>query len=385
MNLGEKGCCGCRACEQKCPKGAIAMVTDREGFLVPRIDSKKCVDCGLCAKVCPLENPVLHPVPENARLIYQNDSSRRLSASSGGAFEAVARAWAGDADFSIFGCAWDGRVARHTEVQSWDSLQKLKKSKYVRSDTGHTFSAVKQRLQEGRRVVFVGTPCQVMGLTNFLGKPHENLLTVDFVCHGTPSPLALEKYIQFAEAQYGKEAERLEFRAKHYSDGSGWSSLGVELCWTDGSRRYLALHECEYMTWFLAGALSCESCYSCPFATTARCADVTLGDFWGVEAVYPELGEKQTDGVSMLLLNSPKARALDGMLMAGDVRYETVALAAVTRTNHQLLDPATRHSRRGKAYKDLRRHGFGTMDKWLTYGPPLLRLKMRVYRLLKGK
>jgi hypothetical protein len=112
---------------------------------------------------------------------------------------------------------------------------------------------------------------------------------------------------------------------------------------------------------------------------------VTLGDFWGVEAVYPELGEKQTDGVSMLLLNSPKARALDGMLMAGDVRYETVALAAVTRTNHQLLDPATRHSRRGKAYKDLRRHGFGTMDKWLTYGPPLLRLKMRVYRLLKGK
>lgn len=383
MKLGIKGCCGCRACEQKCPKGAITMVTDREGFLVPRVDSKKCVDCGLCAKVCPLEKPVLHPVPADARLVYQSDSQRRMSASSGGAFETVARAWVGNGPFSIFGCAWEGRVARHIEVKDWNDLDRLKKSKYVRSDTGHTFQAVKQRLAEGRRVVFVGTPCQVMGLTNFLGKPQENLLTVDFVCHGTPSPLALEKYIQSKEHSRGKKARRMEFRAKRYSEKSGWSSLGVEFIWEDDSREYLALHECEYMTWFLSGALSGECCYSCPFASTARCADVTLGDFWGVEKLYPELGEKQTDGVSMLLLNSPKAKALDGMLTMADARYEPVELEAVTRTNHQLVGAAQRHPQRSRFYRYLRRSEFATTVKWLTYGTPPQRLLRRLGRMIK--
>ena len=383
MKLGIKGCCGCRACEQKCPKGAITMVTDREGFLVPRVDSQKCVDCGLCAKVCPLEKPVFHPVPADARLLYQNDSQRRMSASSGGAFETVARAWVGEADFSIFGCAWEGRVARHSEVTDWAELDRLKKSKYVRSDTGHTFQAVKQRLQEGRRVVFVGTPCQVMGLTNFLGKPQENLLTVDFVCHGTPSPLALEMYLQAEEKKYGKQAEGIGFRAKHYSVEGGWASLGVELRWTDGSRQYLPYYDSEYMNWFLAGAMSCESCYSCPFATTARCADVTLGDFWGVEKLYPELGEKQTDGVSMLLLNSPKAKALDGMLTMADARYEPVELEAVTRTNHQLVGAAQRHPQRSRFYRYLRRSEFATTVKWLTYGTPPQRLLRRLGRMIK--
>lgn len=383
MKLGINGCCGCGACEQKCPKGAIAMVADREGFPVPRIDGKKCVGCGLCAKVCPLEKPVLHPAPEDARLVYQTDSRRRLTASSGGAFETVARAWVGNAPFSIFGCAWEGRVARHTEAQDWEGVDSLKKSKYVRSDTGHTFRTVRQRLEEGRRVVFVGTPCQVMGLTNFLGKSHENLLTVDFVCHGTPSPLALEKYIQSMERSRGKKARRMEFRAKHYSDKEGWSSLGVELSWEDGSRQYLALHECEYMTWFLSGALSGECCYRCPFASTARCADVTLGDFWGVEALYPELGEKQTDGVSMLLLNSPKAKTLDAVLGAGDVRYEPVELEAVTRTNRQLTAPAQRHPHRDRFYRYLRQTDFATAVKWLTYGTPPQRLARRLRRIVK--
>lgn len=383
MKLGINGCCGCRACEQKCPKGAITMVADREGFLVPRIDQSKCVQCGLCAKVCPLEHPVLHPQPSDARLLYLNDSLRRMSASSGGAFETVARAWVADGPFSIFGCAWDGRTARHIEVRDWAAFERLKKSKYVRSDTGDTFRAVKQRLEEGCRVVYSGTPCQVMGLTNFLGKPHENLLTVDLVCHGTPSPLALEGYLGSMEKIHGKKAAGIDFRAKHFDEKNGWASLGVEIRWEDGSRLYQRSQECEYMIWFLDGSISAMSCYDCPFASTARCADVTLGDFWGVEAVRPELGAKQTDGVSMLLLNSSKAQSLEAVLTAADAVFESVALETVVKDNHQLRIPAKKSPRRTKFYRYLRRYGYDTAIKWLTYGTPLQRLMRRLRRMLK--
>lgn len=377
---GLQGCCGCRSCEQKCPKGAITMAPDREGFLKPRVDGRKCIDCGLCRKVCPLENPVFYPKAESARLFYHNDSSWRMSASSAGAFEAVCRAWVKDRDFSAFGCTLEGLHARHMEAQDWDALQLLKKSKYVQSDTGNTFTAVKQRLTEGRRVVFVGTPCQVMGLSNFLGKPHENLLTVDFVCHGTPSPKALEMYVKSLEKQWDKRIKNIQFRPKYFDPKRGWLSLGMMVYFEDGTQCHIPDGECEYMLCFLKGAMSGYSCFHCPFATTARCSDVTLGDLWGVEKRYPELGQTQTDGVSMLLLNSPKAGTLEQALAAENARYETVDIGFVTAANKQLTAPSTQHSRRSLFYRDMRLVGFDGAVKWLYYGPPLTRLKRRLLR-----
>ena len=379
-NLGTTGCCGCRSCEQKCPKGAISIVRDAEGFLKPRINNRKCINCGLCTKVCPLENPVFYPPTKNARLFHHNDDNWRLSASSSGAFEAVCRAWLKSKDFSIFGCTLDGFRVYHTEVQNWNDLLRLKKSKYVQSDTGNTFTAVKQRLLEGRKVVFVGTPCQVMGLTNFLGKPYENLLTVDFVCHGTPSPLALKKYASSLGKTFGKPVKQLSFRHKHYDSEKGWSSLGMSAHLSDGTQHHLPETECAYMTYFLCGVMNGYSCYNCPFATTARCSDITLGDLWGVEKKYPELSASHTDGVSMILLNSPKAEALDSTLAAENARYDSVDLAFVTADNHQLKKPSKQHPRRKLFYRDLRLVGFNGAIKWLQYGSPLTRLKRRLQR-----
>lgn len=376
-------CCGCRSCEQKCPKDAISMVLDREGFLKARINAHKCIDCGLCRKVCPLENPIFHPKGTTARLFYHNDINWRMTASSSGAFEAVCRAWIADQKFSIFGCVLDGFCAYHMEIQDWSALPLLKKSKYVQSDTRNTFTMIKQRLAEGYKVVFAGTPCQVMGLTSFLGKSHENLLTIDFVCHGTPSPLALKKYAVSLSGKWRQPVTSLRFRHKHFDEKKGWSSLGMLATLAGGSQRHITDCECEYMMYFLCGVMSGYSCYTCPFATTARCSDVTLGDFWGVEKKYPELGSARTDGVSMLLLNSTKAEMLDLKLPIGDIRYEKVPIEMVTTDNRQLNAPSTQHSYRKFFYRDLHLVGFDGAVKWMTYGSPLIRLKRRIFKLFR--
>lgn len=374
-NLGTNGCCGCRCCEQRCPKDAISIVQDAEGFLKPRINSRKCINCGLCTKVCPIENPVFYPPTKDARLFHHNDDDWRLSASSSGAFEAICRAWLKNENFSIFGCTLDGFRAYHTEVQDWNDLLRLKKSKYVQSDTGNTFTVVKQRLQEGHKVVFAGTPCQVMGLTNFLGKPYENLLTVDFVCHGTPSPLALKKYASSLRKAFGKSVKQLDFRHKYFDNKKGWTSLGMLAHLADGTQRHLPEKECEYMLYFLCGVMNGLICYNCPFTSTARCSDITLGDLWGVEKKYPELSAAHTDGVSMILLNSPKSKELNPILATENVRYEFVDIDFVTADNKQLKNPSPQHPRRKLFYRDLRLVGFNGAIKWLHYGSPLTRLK----------
>lgn len=385
MDLCTNQCCGCRSCEQACPRHAITMQPDREGFLKPRINGRLCTQCGLCRKLCPLENPVFYSQQSTGRLFYHNEENWRLSASSSGAFEAVCRAWVKDLPFSIFGCKLDGFYAHHVEIQDWDALQFLKKSKYLQSDTGNTFSTVKQRLAEGRKVVFAGTPCQVMGLTNYLGKSYADLLTVDFVCHGTPSAIALKKYAGSLRKQLGQPVTQLHFRDKHFDKEKGWSSLGMLAILADGTTHHIPDNECQYMQHFLSGTMSCYSCYSCPFAKTARCSDITLGDLWGAEKRYPELGERQTDGVSMLLLNSPKAQTLDASLAAVNARYESLPIEAIIADNRQLRSPSVQHSQRSRFYRDLRLVGFDGAIKWMTYGTPPVRLKRRISRWLGKK
>ena len=354
--------------------------------MTPKIDKALCVDCGLCDKACPLGSGQTEKPAEAAYLFYHGDAQYRMTASSSGAFEAVCRGWIGDDAVSVFGCAMqpDGRSACHMEASSWQELQQLKKSKYVQSDTKDAYRQVKHRLKAGRRVVFVGTPCQVMGLKNYLGKPWENLLTVDFVCHGTPSPLALERYIAALEKTLGCRVKNFSFRNKQQDGDKGWSSLGVMAVLEDGTAKAIPWEQCEYMIWFLQGALSAECCYSCRFASTSRCADVTLGDFWGVERLHPELGEKETDGVSLLLLNTDKGRAVGEFLRnMPQVRWEEHPICAAARSNKQLTAPAQRHVWRDSFYKYLEKTDFTKALSRLTYGNLFTRVKRKCARLLK--
>lgn len=386
IQIDKNHCSGCRACQQICPKQAISMERTKEGFLLPKIRRDTCVDCGLCEKVCPLLRGELQPPASEAKLFYHEDEQYRLAASSSGAFEAICRAWVQESPFTIFGCAMQegGTAAGHIAASSWQQLQPMKKSKYVHSDSADSFRQVRQRLLAGDRVVFSGTPCQVMGLKNFLGKPYDNLLTVDFVCHGTPSPLALRQYVRGLEKQLGKKITDFSFRDKQFSPQKGWSSLGVRVTCQDGTVCRIPWEESAYMVWFLQGALSMECCYNCRFASCQRAADVTMGDFWGVEQVCPELAEAKTDGVSLLLLNSHKGRSLEPILSwLPQVRWQSYPLAAATSHNHQLTKPASRHRWRDSFYPCLQNRDFEAAVIRLTYGNPLQRAMRKLKRILE--
>ena len=190
-------CSGCTACKAACPKQAIAMVADHEGFLRPQIDASKCVQCHACERVC----PVLHPSePDTSPTCYAartKDDVLRLASSSGGIFTELARPILAKGGV-VFGCVWEkpALVAIHAKAENEDELAAMRGSKYVQSDLRDTYREAKAELQKGREVLFSGTPCQIAGLNKYLGKSYDNLLTVEIICHGVPSPAVFEKYKQ---------------------------------------------------------------------------------------------------------------------------------------------------------------------------------------------
>ena len=206
-------CCGCRACEQTCHAAALSMKPDGEGFLYPVFDEARCVDCGLCERVCPMGDPLL-PVDEPAEVYAAKSRSEKLcmSSSSGGLFSEIALHVL-EKSGAVFGAAFaeDGSV-RHVSIESADDLGLLRGSKYVQSDIGDCYSRVREFLKAGRWVYFVGTPCQVAGLRKFLRKEYDRLLTSDLVCHGVPSQKMFAAYKDWEERRHGGKIREFSFR-----------------------------------------------------------------------------------------------------------------------------------------------------------------------------
>jgi coenzyme F420-reducing hydrogenase beta subunit len=172
-------CCGCRACESICPVGAISMHEDMEGFVYPHMNMQICIDCDLCEKVCPFINSKKNPQSKHAEACYSKDAVIRNNASSGGIFELLARDVI-DNNGVVFGAAFNEQLTlKHMYTDNLLDLKKLCKSKYIQSDTSGTFAKVKKFLLEDRKkVLFVGTPCQVSGLNNYLGKSFDHFYCI---------------------------------------------------------------------------------------------------------------------------------------------------------------------------------------------------------------
>lgn len=288
-------CTGCTACASGCPHGAIAMERDAEGFRFPRIDSARCVRCGHCAAVC----PALHPMePRPAPAVFaawSRDPVVRRDSSSGGAFSALAE-YVLERGGVVFGAAMDGKQrVRHTVCLRKEELWRLRGSKYVQSDLGETFKAVRQVLKK-RLVLFSGTPCQVDGLYRFLGNRPENLITCDIVCHGVPSPGVWEDMVKSMRQEKGLDLRAVRFRNKV----AGWEHPHFTAVYENGLVHSRPLYETEYGRAFGRALFLRRSCYHCPYASLSRPGDFTLGDFWGYDG-YPE----ETDrGISLLMVNT---------------------------------------------------------------------------------
>lgn len=296
-------CFGCEACCQFCPKQAIVMKADREGFRYPAVDGTKCIQCGLCEQVCPSKNmPKKYAGRELVFGGYAKDEFIRGKSTSGGAFSVIADAW-GKADYPIFGAAAEGTEVYHTHVVNRSGLAQLRKSKYLQSRIGESYLRAKKFLLEGKKVLFSGTPCQIAGLENFLEDVERtNLLTVEVICEGVPSPLYIEKYNSWCLKRYGAQIREIDYR---YKDGRRWDFQVMSVV-TCGGR------EIKTDRWFnpfwsiwLNHLMSRPSCYQCPFTVSERTADITLGDLWGVHLYCPELYGRN-GGSSLVICNSKK-------------------------------------------------------------------------------
>lgn len=307
INITEKQkCCGCTACISVCPQKCISMSADKEGFLYPVVDSDKCIDCSLCEKVCQVLNPVRNEVEPLVYAVINNDESVRMQSSSGGMFTLIAESVI-DRGGVVFGVCFDREWnVVHDYTETKDGLAKFRGSKYVQSNVGSCFTQVKSFLDSGREVLFSGTPCQVAGLKNYLRKPYSNLLTVDLVCHGVPSPYVWRKYLQETVCRaYGIKGDKkyavnpgdyisdISFRAKD----NGWKKFSFRILYRDGRIEIKTFSENIYMNVFLSNLSLRPSCYACPAKLCNVRSDITLADFWGVDKIYPGIDDDKGCGL----------------------------------------------------------------------------------------
>lgn len=340
-------CAGCRTCEKICPKQAIEMIENQEGFLIPRIDKNKCVNCGICVQKCPqLSKNINNSINQKAYAAKIKDKETLMESSSGGIFSAISK-YCIENNGKVYGAAFDNDFkVVHIGVNSQDELSRLRGSKYVQSDTLNTFNEVKQDLIKNIKVVYSGTPCQIAGLKSFLGKDYENLLTIDLVCHGVPSPKIFKKYKDFLEKKFRSEITFFSFRDK---EERGWGE-NLKICFKNGKRMKLFGFLDPYYKTFLEGNLSRECCYNCKYANSSRVGDITLADFWGIYDEYPDFYDKK--GVSAVVVNTGKGTKIWNNIKE-NLTFVEVELARIQKYNHNLKEPTMEKEIRKDIYKGI--------------------------------
>ena len=333
-------CTGCAACYSCCPAGAIRIIKDEEGFSFPSVNSKKCIECDLCRKICPVLNytaPEHNNNPEVFALI-NNDLTIRQKSSSGGVFYELAK----DiilSDGIVYGTKMnDDLIPIITSAQNMEQLIPLMGSKYVQAEVGDAFKLIKRDLEAFKKVLFVGTPCQVAGLKMFLDKDYDNLILVDLVCHGVPSRSVFNSYINDLCKKYKENVISVTFRDKKY----GWNRFAMRLQFAN-EKCYCKPNQIDpWMLAFNANIMLRNSCYHCVFKTRERISDLTLGDLWGVDNVAHDMNDN--NGISLVIVQSEKGKRIMERLSKSFTMRE-IDFDRVQNENsfHQIMKPAYRN------------------------------------------
>ena len=343
----KRKCVGCANCVQVCPVQCIRFIPDEEGFMYPLADSTQCIGCDRCHQVCPVEQSLSLEELDGGTKAYgayhQNDAIR-MQSSSGGVFSALAIQTIRSQGI-VYGATMttDCRV-EHIPIQQEEDLSLLQKSKYVQSDVKGIFPQIKKHLDEGKKILFCGTPCQVKALHTFLGVRGERLLTVEVVCHGVPSPMVFRKYME------EEKAESMVFRRKERS----WSDYDVEIRYRSGRVRRERAAQNLYMRGFLQNWFLRPSCAACPAKDFSSGADITLGDFWGGEKLAPELFDKK--GTSIVFLHTNRACEIWSEINDNLV-FAAVPSDKAMEGNECISRSVVFPLRRGDFWKDVRAKG----------------------------
>ena len=366
-------CTGCTACLNSCPRKCIKMHQDNEGFLYPVIDKDKCVECGLCEKVCPVENPIFNNSnTPSVYAAYVNDIQERQKSSSGGVFYVIAK-WVIDNGGIVFGSTIDNHnQVYHCAVERTEDLSILRGSKYVQSDLRNVFLEVKEALKLNRYCYFVGTPCQVAGLKACLRKDYANLLTSDLVCHGVPSQWIFDQHISFLERKYNGEIHNYRFR-----DNKAWRGCEIfEVERHNGSHRTIinpTYHLSPYLYSFMYGMISRYSCYDCKFAIIPRQGDITLADYWGAERLFADIESKS--GVSLVLCNTTKGEEILKKIK-DSVTLIKSSVEDASRFNANLIHTSDEHPIRDIVYEEIRNKGYKKVAETVFRSTDYYKLKL---------
>ena len=343
--IGDR-CVGCKSCEQACPRQCISMKDNEEGFWYPLVDEHNCVECKLCLKNCPLENLKFHRNKPKKVWAWRNKNDVDIMRSaSGGAADSATKTVL-QMGGVVYGASYDEYLlVNHIEITDEAERDRLQSSKYVQSDLRDCYSKVKHRLEEGKTVLFTGTPCQIAGLYTFLGGEPENLYTLDLICHGVPSPKFFKRYLEYQSKQMAGKVIYFNFRSK---DKRGWGTQYLLKTKTKTKTKTLSLD--PYGKHFMDGDCYRESCYQCAYANTSRVADLTVGDFWGIAKSHPKFNSPK--GVSSVFVNTEKGKKLFEMMRPlADIEEASLEEAMVKQGN--LVHPSSRLATRNTFYKGI--------------------------------
>lgn len=346
----KKNCCGCSACVQRCPQQCITLSEDSEGFLYPKVNLKLCTNCNLCEKVCPILTPLSPQLPQHCYAGINQKEQVRLNSSSGGIFSLLAEKTIQEGGI-VFGARFDEFwEVKHDYTKDKEGITAFRGSKYVQSRIEDNYQKTEKFLKEGEKILFSGTPCQIAGLKKFLRKEYENLVTIDFICHGVPSPLIWRKYIDdiskiFIENKISSTSSLSSSERKSYIEKisfrhkiSGWKkfsfyvkfSLPIKQDKKNTKELVESFSENLFMKGFLKDLYLRPSCYNCPFKKGKSRSDITLADFWGIQNLYPDWDDDK--GTSAIFINNNKGIMLINKIKE-HINYKEVNYNDIVNSN----------------------------------------------------
>ncbi len=360
---------------------------DLNGFAYPQVDRTKCINCNCCEKVCSYSDGGRSATFCESFAAVATDIDLNRTA-SGGIFSSLAYSVLKTGGV-VFGCSMlresGTLIAKHVAIQTEAELYLLAGSKYVQSNLENSFAEAKEFLNNGRMVLFSGTPCQISGLYGYLGKDYANLYTIELICHGTPSPDFFQSYIAYVEQKNNIEVLNFKFRNK----SDGWKLYGSIRYQTEDKSEQIKTFEPEessYYQLFLDSFTYRENCYSCPFAGKNRQADITIGDYWCIELVHPEL-EKEIDihkGVSCIVINNHKGKAFLENFGRNIKRWQSSYEKAATY-NKQLLIPSQLTSERETVLALYAEHGYEAVEEWYRKRLRIKKFKRKIKAMIPKK
>lgn len=388
IDVDSQKCSGCTACKAVCPVNAIKMGIDEEGFYVPVVEKNICVNCGMCNNVCPAKKTTNESKygSMDVYAIKWNSSVRNKSA-SGAFFPAIAKWIIEQKSGYVCGCVFDDNlIPTHIVSNKWNDVIRMQDSKYVQSSMENCFSEIIELLKKGEWVLFTGTSCQVSGLLSIVEQLRINsnyLITIDFFCHGVPSPNVWKDYIRFYEKEKRRNVVGYRFRSKKYGWGEksrGSSHLNCIKYKTKSKLKEdnVSLAARLWRTIFFSNICIRKYCHQCPYASVNKPADITMGDFWGIENVLKEFDDGK--GCSVGILRSDKARAL-----ISEISYlnkTKVDLRTAVNRQKNAFEPSKAHPLREQFWKDYYNLNFKELSEKYFYYSYKTKIKGIIKRIL---